>query len=128
MKVFLTEVKRQTDIHFYFVISYSALKFSENIHFYFTVFQKNCNSNSIFHPSMEYLTTKILYSHPNWKHVAALHSKRRLVVLTLHFIEQWKIELELEYFWKTSKQNMKLRTRIGCPPSASIITTCIPII
>ena len=36
---------------------------------------------------MEYLTTKILYPHPNWKHVTLLHSKRLLAVLALHFIE-----------------------------------------
>ena len=59
-----------------------------NFIFYFAVFLKNSNFNSIFYPLMEYLTTKILYSHPDWKHVATLHSKRQLGVLTsLHFIE-----------------------------------------
>ena len=107
-----------------------ALKFSENVQFYFAVFPKKSNSNSIFYSSMEYLTTKTLYPHPNQKHVALLHSKRQLVVLALDFIEQWKIELELEleYFLKTSKQNMKLLSRIRYPPSASIGNNVIIII
>ena len=71
-------------IHFYFVISYSTLNFSKNIPILLCSFP---NSNSIFYPSMEYLTTKILYPHPNWKHVASLHSKRWLAVLaSLHEI------------------------------------------
>ena len=39
-----------------------------NFIFYFEVFQNY--SNSTFYPSMEHLTTKILYPHPNRKHVA----------------------------------------------------------
>ena len=45
---------------------------------------------------MEYLTTKILYYHPNWKHVALLHSKRQLAVLILLFIELNLIEASTE--------------------------------
>ena len=56
-----------------------------NFIIYFAVFQKY--SNSIFYPLMEYLTAKILYSHPKWKHVASVHSKRRPTVLMVHFIE-----------------------------------------
>ena len=48
----------------------------ENIQFYFAVFQKYSNSNSNFYPSMEYLTIKILFPHPNRKHVASLHYKK----------------------------------------------------
>ena len=54
-----------------------------NLIFYFEVFQNYSNSNSIFYSSMEYLTTKILSPNPHRKHVASLHSKRRLVVLAL---------------------------------------------
>ena len=77
----LKSTEAEADIQFYFVISYSALNFSENIQLFFAIFPKNSNSNSIFYPSMEYLTTKILYHHPNWKHVASLNSKGRLTVL-----------------------------------------------
>ena len=59
-----------------------------NFIFYFEVFQKYSNStlqfyqfNFIFYPSMKYITTKILYAHPNWEYVASLHSKRRFAVL-----------------------------------------------
>ena len=48
---------------------------------------------------MEYLTTKILYPmHPSMSLCSILRP-----VLVLHFIERWKIELELE-----------------CPPSAFV--------
>ena len=35
------------------------------------------------------------------------------ILIVKYSIEEQKIELELEYFWKTLKQNMKLRSRIG---------------
>ena len=41
---------------------------------------------------MEHLTTKILSPHPNWKHVASLHSKRQLAVLALYFIELHEVK------------------------------------
>ena len=46
------------NFQFYFVISYYTLKFSNNIPILLCSFP---NSNSIFHSSMKYLTTKILY-------------------------------------------------------------------
>ena len=55
---------------------------------------------------MECLITKILYPHVHHdcKDVASLHSKKQLVVLMcmLHFIEQWKIELELNVCLRVS--------------------------
>ena len=74
---------------------YSALKFSEIIQFYLVVFQKYSNSNYILYPSMEYLTTKILKPHPNWNMLlrSILRDSSRC---SLHFIDRWKVELELD--------------------------------
>ena len=64
-----TEAKGRNPATLYFHI---ALKFFKNIQFYFKIFQ--IYSNFIFYPLMEYLTTEILYYHPNQKHVTPLDS------------------------------------------------------
>ena len=63
--------KPKAAIHFYIIISCSTSKFYLKIPILLWSFP---NSNSIFCPSMEYLTTKILYPYPNQRRLAVLAS------------------------------------------------------
>ena len=77
-----------------------------NFVFYFEVFQKYSNSNSISYPLMEYLTTKILYPHHNWKHVVSLYSKRQLTVLVLNLFDLNKVKCALRAFFRMEQSNL----------------------
>ena len=83
-------------IDLYFVISYSALKFSKNIQFYVAVFPE------ILIPilfSILWWTTKILYRNPKWKlSLRSIIFLRGVSQCSHHFIERWKIELEWNIF------------------------------